>query len=174
MSRGVEWALHICTLLATLPDDATVPAAKLAEFYGLPPAYLAKQLQALAAAGVVTSGSGPNGGYRLGRSAAALSVLDVVEAVDGTIAAFVCNEIRRRGPSGQPDSAYSGPCTIAAVMARAENAWRSELAACSIVDLVSTLPDAVPARQQQEARAWLRANSRKGETIRQRDAGCGA
>ena len=32
MSDGVEWALHCCTVLAALPSDQALPAARLAEF----------------------------------------------------------------------------------------------------------------------------------------------
>lgn len=44
MSDAVEWALHCCTVLATLPEDQALPAARLAEFHDVPPAYLAKAL----------------------------------------------------------------------------------------------------------------------------------
>jgi len=53
LSDGVEWGVHVCVLLATLPDDAALPAAKLAEYHDVPAAYLAKHLQALAGAGVL-------------------------------------------------------------------------------------------------------------------------
>ena len=46
MSDGVEWAIHCCTMLAVLPDGEALPAARLAEFHEVPPAYLAKHLQA--------------------------------------------------------------------------------------------------------------------------------
>ena len=62
LSDGVEWALHCCTFLATLPPDRPLPAARLAEFHGVPPHYLAKHLQALTLAGVLESVPGPKGG----------------------------------------------------------------------------------------------------------------
>src|SRR6478736_9288497 len=78
MSDTVEWAVHCCTVLATLGDDQALPAARLADFHDVPPAYLAKALQALTAAGVTESRPGPQGGYRLARPPAAISLLDVV------------------------------------------------------------------------------------------------
>ena len=36
LSDGVEWGVHVCVLLAALPDDAALPAAKLAEYHGVP------------------------------------------------------------------------------------------------------------------------------------------
>jgi Rrf2 family protein len=138
MSEGVEWAVHCCTVLAALGEGDTLPAARLAEYHGVPPAYLAKHLQALTAAGVTASVPGPRGGYRLARPATDISVLDVVLAVDGDETAFRCSEIRQRGPavSEAPD-AYRRPCTIARTMWRAEDAWRAELASVSIADVLA-------------------------------------
>src|SRR6188768_3390046 len=99
MSDAVEWSIHCCTVLAALPEDQALPAASLAEFHEVPPAYLAKALQALAGAGIVESRPGPLGGYRLARPPSEITVLDVVLAVDGDETAFQCSEIRQRGPA---------------------------------------------------------------------------
>ena len=69
LSDGVEWGVHVCSLLAVLPPDSALPAARLAEYHGVPSAYLAKHLQALARAGVLETVKGPRGGYRLARPA---------------------------------------------------------------------------------------------------------
>ena len=67
LSDGVEWGAHVTTLLAVLPPGRALPAAKLAEYHGVPAAYLAKHLQALSRAGILESVQGPRGGYRLAR-----------------------------------------------------------------------------------------------------------
>ena len=90
LGDGVEWGLHCCTLLALLPDDAALPASRLAEFHGVPAAYLAKHLQSLSRAGIVEAEAGPRGGYRLARPPAEVTLLDVVEAVEGRAPAFRC------------------------------------------------------------------------------------
>lgn len=156
MSDGVEWGLHCCTLLATLPDDQALPAARLAEFHGVPPAYLAKQLQALTAAGITRSLPGPLGGYRLARPPADISVLEVVLAIDGDDTAFRCDEVRRRGPAAGPASVYRRPCGIARAMWKAEDAWRAELAATSVGDLVLELLTTVPTEQLTKGAEWVR------------------
>ena len=112
LSDGVEWGVHVCTVLAVLPADGALPAARLAEYHGVPAAYLAKHLQAMARAGVLETVKGPRGGYRLARLATEITVLDVVEAIDGTESAFVCTEIRRRGPTAMPARYYPNPCGI--------------------------------------------------------------
>src|ERR1051325_8806636 len=140
LSDGVEWALHCCTFLATLPPDRPLPAARLAEFHGVPPHYLAKHLQALTRAGVLESVPGPKGGFKLARPAAEITLFDVVQAVDGAAPAFRCSEIRQRGPAtcARP-GAYRIPCAITTAMRRADDAWKAALQVQSVGDLVAPL-----------------------------------
>jgi Rrf2 family protein len=136
IGEGVEWAIHACTVLALVPDDRAMPASRLAEFHEVPPAYLAKHLQALSAAGIVTSVPGRKGGYRLARPAAAITVLDIVRAVEGSAPAFRCTEIRQQGPAAVGREHYRKPCGIARVMWDAEAAWRQVLAATTVQELL--------------------------------------
>ncbi len=155
LSEGVEWAIHCTVLLAVLPDGASLSATRLAEYHAVPAPYLAKCLQALARGGVVESSPGRGGGYRLARSAASISLLDVVEAVDGDEPAFRCTEIRRRGPSAVAARYYTGPCSIAVAMARADRAWRRELAATTLADITQQIVVSAPAQALRKGAAWL-------------------
>lgn len=155
LSDGVEWAIHCCTVLAFLDRDHPMPAAELAEFHGVPPAYLAKHLQALVRAGICDSVPGRHGGFRLARPAEDITLLDVTLAVDGDDAAFRCSEIRQRGPAAQPPSCYTAPCGIAAAMWRAEDAWRRELRAVSVADVAASLATSVHPDQLVEGAVWI-------------------
>jgi Rrf2 family protein len=155
LSDGVEWAMHCCTVLALVPPDGALPAAKLAEFHGVPAAYLAKHLQALSRAGIIEPVPGPHGGYRLARPATEISLWDVVAAVEGSTHAFRCTEIRQRGPAGLPAREYRTACTITKAMHRAEQAWRAELASRSIADLVLELSQTVSPRAAVKAAEWF-------------------
>lgn len=158
MSEGVEWAVHCCTVLAALPPGQALPAARLAEFHEVPPAYLAKHLQATTGAGITTSVAGPHGGYRLARPPADITLLDIVLAVDGDDTAFRCSEIRQRGPAAAVDSTvYRRPCGIARAMWRAEDAWRAELASISVADVVDELMVTVPSEQLLAGAEWIQA-----------------
>ncbi|MFJ3724410.1 RrF2 family transcriptional regulator [Streptomyces sp. NPDC090045] len=161
MSEGVEWALHSCVNLAWSGPDRAVSAARLAAWHDLPVAYLNKQLQALARAGIVTSAPGPRGGFKLARPLAAISLMDVVAAVEGPEEAFRCAEIRRQGPgAGEPaadaipqtPSGGTPSCAIAHAMTRAELAWRRALAAQNLDEIRQQAE-----RQAPEAPARLRA-----------------
>jgi Rrf2 family protein len=157
MSDTVEWALHCCTVLGALPRDQALPAARLAEFHGVPPAYLAKALQAMTVAGITASQPGPLGGYRLARPASEVTLLEVVLAVDGAETAFQCREIRRRGPAASDSpGAYRRPCGIARAMWRAEDAWRAELAATTVGDLMTELVATVPSAQLLRGAEWIK------------------
>ncbi|WP_035858380.1 RrF2 family transcriptional regulator [Cryptosporangium arvum] len=145
MGEGVEWALHTCVNLTWLPAGQAVPAGKLAEFYGLPAAYLNKQLQALARAGIVSSTSGPRGGFQLARSPEQITLLDVVVAIEGPDEAFRCEQLLKRGPGADPRADYRQSCLISQGMRRADLAWRRELAAQTIADLRADVERAYPA-----------------------------
>lgn len=133
MSAGVEWSLHCCVVLSAATEP--VAAHQLATLHDVPPAYLAKQLQALSRAGIVAAAQGQAGGYRLARAATDVTVLDVVRAVDGDSPAFVCTEIRQRGPLAAAPRDCTRPCAIARTMARAEQAWREVLGTVTLADL---------------------------------------
>lgn len=156
VGEGVEWAIHSCTMLALVPAGKALPAARLAEFHGVPAAYLAKHMQALSRAGIVESVPGPKGGYRLAKSIDKVTLLDIVTAVEGDQPAFRCDEIRQRGPAALKDrAAYRKPCTIAVAMARAETAWRRELKATSLGDIVNGLAGAVDPRAALKGAQWM-------------------
>ena len=120
----------------------------------MPPAYLAKHLQALAQVGIVESVAGRKGGYRLARPHE-IRLIDVVDAVEGAEPAFRCTEIRRRGPARLPASEYREPCGIARVMAQAEDAWRAELARVTIADLLQELSVSVSPVAIRKAAGWF-------------------
>ena len=155
LSDGVEWGVHACTLLGTLPSDGALSAAKIAEYHGVPAAYMAKHLQALARAGVLETVKGPRGGYRLARPPAEITVLDVVEAIDGDTSAFTCTEIRRRGPAAMPAREYTGMCGIHTAFERADVAWRSELRSTTIGDLLIGVMGTLSPEAMTKAARWL-------------------
>lgn len=146
LPESTEWLLHATAGLAQLDPGAAASAAQLAEHYGVPAAYLAKQLQSLVRAGVLTATTGRHGGFRLARPADEITLLQVVEAVDGSSPFYQCNEIRQRGRGAVPPEQCRKTCSLAASMHRAEAAWRAGLAAVTIGDIVAGLPRSVPKR----------------------------
>ena len=136
LSAGVEWALHCCAVLSEAEEP--VSTARLAELHGVSRTYLAKHLQALARAGLAGPIEGRDGGYVLTRAASSITVLDVVQAIDGLEPAFRCTEIRQQGELALPPGECRTPCGISKVMADAERAWRLSLSSTTIADLAAT------------------------------------
>jgi Rrf2 family protein len=155
LSGGVEAALH-CGVVLTAATEP-VPAARLAEFHGVSATYLAKQLQALSRAGLIHSVQGKSGGYVLTRSPEEITVLDVVEAVEGPGSTFVCTEIRQRGPMGRPKEACTAPCAITRTMLAADRAWRAALREVTIADLGAMVGEDYDADVMREVGTWLLA-----------------
>jgi Rrf2 family protein len=102
------------------------PAAahRIAEARGVSAGFLAKALQPLVRAGLLLSLKGPNGGFRLARPASRVTLLEVVEAVDGPVRAQV--PLAREGGLD---------ARLGAVCERAADLARSRLGAVRLSDL---------------------------------------
>ena len=160
LSDGVEWSVHCAMLLGSLPEHATLSGKALAEFHGVPESYLLKHLKALAAAGVMESVTGPRGGYRLARAPEDISLLDIVDAVEGKKPAFRCTDIRRRGPCALGSDAYPRPCGINRAMLRAETSYRQALARENLKALTDEFVETADKRIIALAMEWFPENVR--------------
>ena len=90
LSKLADYGVIVATHLAAFPDRQ-VTAVTIAAETRLPQATVAKVLKALAHARLVTAARGASGGYRLARSARAISVAEVVAAIDGDIGLTQCS-----------------------------------------------------------------------------------
>ena len=82
ISEAANLALHTMVYLVG-HGDRRVSAREVAEAYGASEAHLAKVLQRLGKAGLVDSARGPKGGFVLAREPGRVTLLEVLEAVDG-------------------------------------------------------------------------------------------
>lgn len=112
-SQTTEYALRAMTALAMTPDRL-VPTSTLAAQTKVPPNYLAKVLQQLAAAGLITGRRGVGGGYKLSSAATDIRLLDVVSAI-GEIPRIECAMADAAGSAGSQCSLHRK--TAAAVKA---------------------------------------------------------
>jgi Rrf2 family protein len=123
-------------------------SGRLAEAHGLSPSYLTKQLQQLTQAGLVSSVPGPHGGFRLARALEDITLLDVVEAIEGDFKVFNCTEIRCDGKIGAlTPTPPTRTCPVHAAMRRTEDTWRQALAAQTLADVRAELDVSSTARQ---------------------------
>ena len=92
LSKKSDYALMAMKHLATRADGAaSVSAREISEAYDIPLELLAKVLQRLVRARLLVSVQGTRGGYRLSRGASAISVADVIQAVDGPVTVTACS-----------------------------------------------------------------------------------
>ena len=83
LTRTGGYALHAALAIAERERSGeSVRANEVAEALGIPPNYLSKILQSLARSGVLVSGRGRNGGFRLSRPAEQIKLIDVVREFD--------------------------------------------------------------------------------------------
>jgi Rrf2 family protein len=91
LSKKSDYALIAMKHLATRSDASSSSAREISESYDIPLELLAKVLQRLVRAKLLVSVQGTRGGYRLARNAAAISVADVIQAVDGPVTVTACS-----------------------------------------------------------------------------------
>ena len=98
VTKLTDYASVVLTVLAHEPD-AVLSASGLAERAGLEAPTVAKVLKPLAQAGLVEAFRGASGGYRLARAPADISLIEIVEAMEGPLGMTEC-------------SVHSGACGI--------------------------------------------------------------
>ncbi len=157
----MEWAIHCCALIAGLPPGKAITTKALAEFHGVPRAYLAKALQRLSDGGILTTSVGPKGGYTLAQTPSEITILAIVEAVEGKESSFVCTEIRQNSPCGFDAPDPCPMCPVASIMMKADAAWRKELRSVTLASLSNTLVKVINPEMYKKIGDWLEQNSGK-------------
>jgi Rrf2 family cysteine metabolism transcriptional repressor len=121
-----------------VPEDAEpVSLGAVAEAETLPLSYLEHLVAKLRAAGLVTSMRGAHGGYRLAREAGEITMLDVVEALEGPIAPMECFHVDREGRvlcSHETDADRA--CATKLLWTRVQGGVTRALAGTTLADLV--------------------------------------
>jgi Rrf2 family protein len=90
ISREADYAVRAVLELAASDDGARMSSAEIAERQEIPAPFLTKILTRLASAGIVSTHRGVNGGVVLARPPTDISLLEVVEAIEGPIALNRC------------------------------------------------------------------------------------
>lgn len=138
VTKLTDYATVVLTALASDPHTV-LSASELAERAGLEAPTVAKVLKPLAQAGLVAGFRGANGGYRLALDAAAISLVDIVEAMEGPLGMTECSV--HAGQCGIEDS-----CGVRANWRRINDVVSDALRDVSLAQLL--LPPATrPARK---------------------------
>lgn len=130
LSKTGLHAVKALTALAELPEDTYAGAALIARDIGAPQNYLGKMLQAMARDGLVISQKGLNGGFRLARDAAAISLLDIIEPIEHVSRWSGCF-------LGNGTCSSTDPCSVHVRWGRVRDSYLQFLKETTIADLVT-------------------------------------
>jgi Rrf2 family protein len=130
LTKRGDYAVRAMLALARDPGDRPVAARRIADAMDIPVRFLPQVLGDLQRAGLVEATAGRSGGYRLAASAETISLLAVIEAVEGDSRRRTC--VLRGGPCG-----VDGFCDVHAVFFAGQEALLAELAGASLADLVA-------------------------------------
>jgi Rrf2 family protein len=83
LSKACEYGIRAVLYLTDGPKGTYVPIRSVSDALGIPYHFLAKVVQTLAQADVLTSSRGPNGGIALARPASQIALKEIVVALDG-------------------------------------------------------------------------------------------
>src|SRR5687767_10640622 len=133
LSKKADYALIAMKHLAMRPDTASASAREIAEQYDIPVELMAKVLQRLARRGLLASHQGTRGGYRLGRAPVAISVADVIQAIDGPLTVTACS-------TEAENCDQYGKCSIRDPLWRIKDRILAALATCSLQEVAADPP----------------------------------
>jgi Rrf2 family protein len=133
LTRKGEYAIRGIVYLAGMPVDKVCLLCDIAAAVDVPPTFLAKIFQQFSKIGLVKSFRGTGGGFLLGSAAENISLLEVIEAVEGPIIPNLC-------VLAPTDCRRSGFCNVHPVWKRVQIEIRSVLAGVTLKELASKEP----------------------------------
>jgi Rrf2 family protein len=127
LTKRGDYAVRAMIALAC-DGDGLLSAREIAAEMAIPPRFLPQVMGDLVRADLVEGVTGRSGGYRLAIAAADISLLTIVEAVEGTSRRETC--VLRGGPCGR-----DGACAVHAAFCSAEEAMIGALTSVSLADV---------------------------------------
>src|SRR5438270_707071 len=126
-TRACSYALRAVAFLAAQKQSRPIASHDIAQACGAPVLFLLKVLGPLVSAGFLYSLKGPHGGYRLAHPASTISVLEIIEAVDGAV--------RGHAPVVQADGSDQLDRRLETICNQSAEAVRTELRKIYLSDL---------------------------------------
>ena len=151
-SRSAEYAIRAFVHLAGVPDGKYAMVKHIAEQEEIPSHFLAKILQQLARKGLLRSSKGPTGGFSLRQSSQSISLMNIVDALDGLSDYSKC-------ASGLAECNDDQPCGMHDSWKQLRSRIIDYLEQTSIADVADALGE--KRRQLQKPRRGRRSSSKK-------------
>jgi len=138
LSKKADYALMAMTHLAIKTGrDSSSSAREIAEQYDIPIELMAKVLQRLVRSGLLASHHGTRGGYQLGRAAEAISVADVIQAIDGPLTVTACS-------TDDEQCDQFAKCSVRDPLWRIKERFLDVLRSCTIAEIAADSAANVP------------------------------
>lgn len=128
LTRAADYAARVMIHLAGLPADSRASRNDLAAVTSAPLHFLGKILQSLVRSGLIHSQRGASGGFTLARAPGGITLVDVIEAIEGPLFLNSCIN------PGEP-CVRSASCAAHKVWAEAQTEMLAVLKRASILDL---------------------------------------
>jgi Rrf2 family protein len=132
LDRRSEYAMRAVLDVASQSDPVWRKKQEIGEATGVPLSYLAHILAALVQARILVARSGPSGGYGLRRPGERITLLEIIEALEGPINAENC--VLRGGTCN-----WAEPCALHDAWTRAQEAIASELQRTTVAEVLSEM-----------------------------------
>ena len=113
ITRQADYAIRAVLHIAKLGANERAATSQIAKEQHIPPSFLAKIISQLSIAGLLQTSRGARGGVTLARPAGEISLMDVVEAIDGPIMLAEC-------VSDESACTFSGECPVRTVWCRVQ------------------------------------------------------
>ena len=140
LSKKTDYALMAVQYMASKNSLRAVNTKEIAEEYRIPVELLAKVLQKLGKKGLVISQNGPKGGYLLAKGASDISVLSVIQAIEGHIGITECYH------NEDSHCVQMARCNIRTPLRNIQNSIYSLLESMSIEDMTTFSTTIQPTR----------------------------
>lgn len=128
-----EYAVRAMVHLASLPQGTTAPIAAISRDWDVPETFLRKIVTQLSRGGLIATYRGNGGGIALARRADSITLLDVIECIEGPLALNAC--------ISDPLSCHRVPsCAVHLVWHEAQQKLREVLSGRTLADLTGQTP----------------------------------
>jgi Rrf2 family protein len=133
LNKRTDYAIRACLYLASESRNGLVSGRRIAEHMEIPERFLPRVLSDLTHAGIVEAQIGRSGGYRLQEAPERISILQLIETIEGASRSDVC-VLRQRGCDARQ------PCAFHPVWDAAQTAFISALTTATLADLTTGRP----------------------------------
>ena len=133
ITRQADYALRAVLYLAELDPTKRAATSRIAEAQSIPPSFLAKIISQLSVAGLINTSRGARGGVSLAKPPEQITILEVVEAIDGPITLNECTLSKAACPFGST-------CVLRPLWCDSQTELVERLRGTSFADVLKTDP----------------------------------